>query len=273
MNAVVGYVIAAVVAVVIARIAAGPGPGAARHPSMGLADVAGRHVSILGGLAGFAVTGMVLLVTLGRNLPDASGTSFTTLLTMFFVAYIGFLGTSLMFANITDAEASGSFDVPAAIFAAATVTQFYTVAIGWFALRPLFETFGLPRLADLAGWILAASTASSYALVASQLQRSGFVRAGMTGAIAVIGVGVAIVYAILAGSFGWRSPDSTLSLVMTAIILGAPAYAFVMALPMLARDEGRAGRLGAVYPAAILAYSQGAVVFVTFLLLSVLGLV
>jgi hypothetical protein len=46
-----------------------------------------------------------------------------------------------------------------------------------------------------------------------------------------------------------------------------------MALPMLARDEGRAGRLGAVYPAAILAYSQGAVVFVTFLLLSVLGLV
>jgi hypothetical protein len=60
---------------------------------------------------------------------------------------------------------------------------------------------------------------------------------------------------------------------MTAIILGAPAYAFVMALPMLARDEGRAGRLGAVYPAAILAYSQGAVVFVTFLLLSVLGLV
>jgi hypothetical protein len=31
----------------------------------------------------------VLLVTLGRNLPDASGTPYTTLLAMFFVAYTG----------------------------------------------------------------------------------------------------------------------------------------------------------------------------------------
>jgi hypothetical protein len=272
MVAVIGFVTAAAVSVAIVWLAAGRDHAVRRDSSVDLAEIAGRHVTILGGLAGFAVTGMVLLVTLGRNIPDASGTSFTTLLTMFFVAYVGFLGTSFMFANVTESEATTGFDVPAAMFAGATITQFFTIAIGWFALRPLFETFGLPRLAELAGWLVAASSVTSFALIATQLLRSGVASPRITLVIAVVGAAATSAYAVLAVWFGWRSPESTLALVVGAFGLGVPAYGLVAALPILARQERTASRLAAYGPRLLLAYAQGAVVFVGFLLLAVLGL-
>jgi hypothetical protein len=271
MAAVVGYLVAAGVAIVIAWFAAGRGHAASRDASVDLAEIGGRHVPILGGLAGFAVTGMVLLVTLGRDLPEASGTSFTTLLTMFFVAYMGFFGTSLMFANIPDPEPSADFDVPGAAFAGAAVTLWFTVAIGWLALRPLFETFGLERLAELAGWLVAASTIASYGLVSRHLYQSGFVSARMTATMLVVAVTATLVYALLAAWFGLRSPDSTLALTVSMFIIAAPAYALLTALPIIARQERLADALARNGRVLILGYAQGAVVFVGFLLLSILG--
>jgi len=43
----------------------------------------------------------------------------------------------------------------------------FTVIIGWLALRPLFETFGLTRLAQLAGWLLVVSAAAGYGRVST----------------------------------------------------------------------------------------------------------
>jgi hypothetical protein len=271
MAAVVGYLVAAGVAIAIAWFAAGRGHAASRDPSVDLAEIGGRHVPILGGLAGFAVTGMVLLVTLGRDLPEASGTSFTTLLTMFFVAYMGFFGTSLMFANIPNPEPAAGFDVPGAAFAGAAVTLWFTVAIGWLALRPLFETFGLDRLAELAGWLLAVSTIASYGLVGRHLYQSGFVTARMTVTIPVLAVAATLVYGLLAAWFGMRSPDSTLALTVSMFIIGVPAYALLTALPIIARQQRFAPALASYGRFLILGYAQGAIVFVGFLVLSILG--
>ena len=55
--------------------------------------------------------------------------------------------------------------MPAAAFAGAAVTLHFTVIIGWIALRPMFETFGLTRLAEPAGWLLIAATVGGYGLV------------------------------------------------------------------------------------------------------------
>jgi hypothetical protein len=271
MAAVVGYLVAASVAIAISWFAAGRGDAVSRDPSVDLPEIGGRHVPILGGLAGFAVTGMVLLVTLGRDLPDASGTSFTTLLTMFFVAYMGFFGTSLMFANIPDPEPAAGFDVPGAAFAGAAVTLWFTVAIGWLALRPLFETFGLVRLAELAGWLLAASTIASYGLVSRHLYQSGFVSARMIVTMLVAAVAATLVYALLAAWFVLRSPDSALALTVSMFIIAAPAYAFLTTLPITARHHRLAPVLARYGRFLILGYAQGAVVFVGFLLLSILG--
>ena len=102
MAAVAGYLIATGAATAITWAAAGRRHTVRRDPTINLGEAGGRHVGSVASLSGFAVTGMVLIVTLGRNLPDASGTSFTTLLTMFFVAYMGYFATSLMFANTSD---------------------------------------------------------------------------------------------------------------------------------------------------------------------------
>jgi hypothetical protein len=66
---VAGYLVAAAAAVAVALIAAGRRYAITREESIDLGVLGSRHVAILGGLAGFAVTGLALLVTLGRNLP------------------------------------------------------------------------------------------------------------------------------------------------------------------------------------------------------------
>ena len=104
MIAVVGYLMSAVVTVTIGWIAVGRNQVLTRDPTFDPTDVARRYVTIMGSLAGFAVTGMIFLVTLGRSLPGASDPSFTAVVAMFLVAYIGFLATSILFGNMTPAE-------------------------------------------------------------------------------------------------------------------------------------------------------------------------
>jgi hypothetical protein len=272
MAAVVGYLIAASVATLMVWAAADRGGPVARDRSIDLAELGGRHVSIVGGLAGFAVTGMVLIVTLGRSLPDASGTPFTTLLTMFFVAYMGFFATSVQFANIADADPSDPFDVPGAAFAGAAVTLFFTVAIGWFALRLLFETFGLVRLADLAGVLLPISSVAAYGLLATHLSRSGFASTRVIAIIPIAAIVGMLLYALAAAMFGLRSSGATLSLIVTAFVLGAPVYALLTAGPFLARQPRLAPALATYGRRVVLGYAQGAATFVGFLLLGVWGL-
>ncbi|TMF19181.1 MAG: hypothetical protein E6I36_12840 [Chloroflexi bacterium] len=62
MVAVVGYLVAAAAAIAVACIAAGRRYAITREASIDLGVLGSRHVAILGGLAGFAVTGLVLLV-------------------------------------------------------------------------------------------------------------------------------------------------------------------------------------------------------------------
>jgi hypothetical protein len=232
-----GYLVAAGVAIGCVWAVAGRGYRVARDPAVDLGAVAGQHVGIVGGLAGFAVTGLVLLVTLGRDLPDASATSFTTLITMFFVAYLGFFATSLLYANISDPGPSEGFDLPAALFAVASITLNLTVLLGYLALIPLFETFDLPRLAEIARWILVATIIAGYWMLAHHLYRTGHARLQLLVTMFLLAVFTTLVFAALAGWLGWRSPDSTLLLTLALGFFGAAAFAFHTALPILARQE------------------------------------
>ena len=272
MTAVAGYLVATTVAIAISWIVAGSGYTVSRDRSVNLGEVGGRHVSILAGLSGFAVTGMVLLVTLGRTLPGASGTPFTTLLTMFLVAYMGYFATSLMFANISDTETKTGFDVPSAAYAGAAVTLYFTVIVGWLALRPLFQTFGFMRMADLAGWLLLAAAIGGYGLVAQHLYRSGYATGRLATLIPLLSAAVALAFGLSVTLLGLRSPDATLDLTIAAFVMGAAAFGLLTILPVVAHQKGLAPHLARYGPYLILAYAQAVVVVVAFLLLSIFGL-
>jgi hypothetical protein len=271
MVAVIGFLLAAGTSIVVVWLAAGRGYEVVRDPGAKLNEVSGRHITIVSGLAGFAVTGIVLLVTLGTDVSDPTSTSFTTLLTMFFVAYVGYFATSSLFANIPEPKPTDGFDVTGAAFAGAAITLYFTIVIGWLALVPMFETFGLVVMADLAGWLLVAAIAGGYAMVAQQLHRSGFASARLVVVIPLVAAAATFAYGIAVGWSGQRSPEATLQLTVTGLLLGSIGFAMLAAMPILARETRLAPVLAARGQYLVLAYIEGTIVLVGFMLLSVLG--
>jgi hypothetical protein len=81
------------VAVLIASRRNSPHHG--RHPWL-LHDTTKLHVGIMGSLAGFAFTGVVLVVSLARDRPGIVGTSLDTVIVMFLVAYLWWVGNAFL---------------------------------------------------------------------------------------------------------------------------------------------------------------------------------
>jgi hypothetical protein len=271
MTAVIGFAIAATIAVAVTWLFVGRHDAPRRDPSVELSSVSIQYVAILGALSGFAITGVVLLVTLGQGLPDSSGTSFTTLLAMFFVAYLGYFAASLLYANVSRNHPNVGFDIEGASYASAAVTLNLTVVLGWLALVPLFDTFGLTRMADLAGVLLIVAILGGYWAVALQLYRSGYASPRMTVVIELIAIVATLAYAGLSGALGLRSPDSALDLTIALSILGSIAFAVQFGLPIMAGHARLGPFLAANIRFIVVAVTQASMVFVGFLLLAVLG--
>jgi hypothetical protein len=273
MTAVVGFLVAGTIAIVAALLVAGPRYVVTRDPTFELEDVSSRLVGVMSALAGFAVTGLVFLVTQARNVPDPTSTSFTTVLAMFVVAYMGYFTSSLLFANVSHRIENATFDLAAAQYAGASISLF-SVFIGWLALKPLFETFGLAPIAGLTGWLLIGAVVVGYGLLATALYRSGYASASLTIMLPVLAVGVTLAYAILVGVFAptLRSEDATVKLTVVAFVAGVPAYSSLTILPIAASRERLAFILASRWHLALVAYAEGSMVLIGFLLLGVLGL-
>lgn len=273
MPAAIGFLIVATAAVAAALYLAGPHHTGVRDPSFELEDVSARQVPILGALAGFAVTGVVFLVTQAQNVPDPTSTSFTTVVTMFVVAYMGYFSSSVLFANVSHKTQDSPFDLAAAQYAGASVSLF-SVFIGWFALKPLFETFDLTEVARLTGWLLIGAMAVGYGVLASALFRSGYATARMAVVLALVGAigtgSYALVVNVLAPDL--RSPDATLHLTVLAFLIGVPAYGAMTVLPIAAHRPRWAPVLADRWHLAIIGYAQAVTVMIGFMLLAVLGL-
>lgn len=278
MTIVIGYLVAIAVSVVGIWIVAGRRFEVVRDPEVNLAEVGGRHVGLLSGLAGYSVTGMVLLVTLGRTLPDTGGTSYTTVVTMFFMAWMAFSGTAFVFANLADprpATDSGrhhGFDVAAAQFAGGAATLEFAFGLGWLALRPLFEAFDLERLTELMAFISIGIAFASYGLMAHQLSRSGYGPARILVAIPVFATFTTIAYGLAVGALGLRSEEATLNLIVVSFSIGLVAFFGLTTLTITAAHGRSARFLVRFGPYLVLGYGQSVVVLVGFLLLSILGL-
>ena len=82
----------------------------------------------------------------------------------------------------------------------------------------------------------------------------------------------ALVFGLLVGRLGLRSPDATLDLTVAAFVMGAAAFGLLTVLPVLAHQKRLAPHLAKYGPFLILAYAQAVVVVVALLLLSIFGL-
>jgi hypothetical protein len=269
--ALLGYAAAVAIAIAIVWRLAGLRHMVAPDPTFELTDVGPRYVSILGGLSGFAVTGVVLLVGQTANLAGA-GANLTTVLAMFVVAYMGLLSVGFQFASISD-KVRSPFDMAAAQFAGASISLYF-IYVGWFALRPLFQAFGLTEVADITSWLLLLANLAGFPLLASALYRSGYASARVVTllpliVVLVVGAYVLVVRALVPAGY---VTEATLVLTLVGFVPGAAMYAAGSALPLLARQERLAPILAERWHLVVLGYAVSVMVLVELLLVSVLGI-
>ncbi|HEY2179813.1 MAG TPA: hypothetical protein VGH15_14675 [Caulobacteraceae bacterium] len=191
---VLGFVVAAVIGLAVVLALAGPRTAAFdSHPWL-LDETAKSHVNILAGLAGFAFTGVVLVVTLVRDRTAAGDTALDIVITMFLVAYLWWIGGAFLISFLPSAEAAGGL-APRVHFSLATTLEYRTVFLSWFALLPLLQANGFGRLAPVLDFLLPASLLCGSVLVSMASDGLGLLRVWETYLSALVAIVIALAYA------------------------------------------------------------------------------
>ena len=243
------------------------------HPWL-LSDTAKLHVTIMGGLAGFAVTGIVLLVSLARDRSDIAAGSFDTVVVMFIVAYFYYVGNAFLISYLPHPDTSGDL-VPRVHFSLASTIEYRTLFVSWFALRPLFDAYGLNRPADVLAVLLPLSLALGSVLIAMVVDGLGLMRFKETYISAAVGTGLALVYAgivwLVAPDAGTANSALYLTIVMFCVNGAGYAFAALTSLspryPGIERFYERHGRN------IVIADMQLTMVTLAFLWLAVIGVI
>ena len=238
-----------------------------------LREVAGRLVVVSGGLAGFAVTGMVLLVTLAKDEANAETDAFNATVFMFLTSYLFFVAAAFVFAFLPRADADGK--QPARIqFGLAANLMFRSVMIVWFALRPLMETFGLGVLADFAGGAITFSLALGGIFVVAILYGIGVITLRETVILPAITTIVWVSVSLLALTILPELQSTKSSLYLTAALYGLNAMTFFhFSLGLLAGMFDHVRAFSTRYSRDVtLVDTQGTMVLLTFLWMSIMGI-
>ena len=235
----VGFLLAAAIGLV--AVLAVDRRGSARSDSYPwkLYDTAHMHVGIMGGLAGFAFTGIVLVVTLAHDRPGVAENSLDTVIVMFLVAYLWWVGNAFLISYIPHDGASGEL-VPRIHFSLASAIEYRTVFLSWFALLPLLEANGLGRLSYILYFLLPASLLFGSVLIAMAADGLGLLRVWETYFSAAVGTILALGYAAIVAFAvpGARSPYSTLYLALVLFCINGLGFGLAALTPLSPRYAG-----------------------------------
>lgn len=192
-----------------------------------LDEVSKLHVQIVGTLAGFAFTGVVLVVTLVHGISGRAETSLEAVIAMFLVSYLFWVGSAFLISYLPHAGTSGDF-VRRVHFSLASTIEYRTVFLSWFALVPLLQTNGLSRLLPLLYVLLAVSLLLGSLLVAMATDGLGLVFIKEIYFSAAVATGLAGAYWIVAAFVApeVRSSYSTLSLAVIIFFINGLGFAF-----------------------------------------------
>lgn len=239
-----------------------------------LDGVSQLHVTIVGTLAGFAFTGVVLVVTLAHDRPGRAEISLDTVVVMFLVSYLYWVGSAFLISYLPHASTSGDF-VQRVHFSLASTIEYRTVFLSWFALLPLLQANGLGRLVPVLDFLLPASLLLGSLLLAMATDGLGLMSIKEIYFSAAVGTGLALTYAITVALAlpGIRSPYSSLYLAVVMFCVNGIGFALAAGTPLGAQYEGvrrfyeRHGRK------IIIADMQMTMVSLSFLWLAVVGVI
>jgi hypothetical protein len=269
-----GFLVAAVIG--LAVVLAAYRRGEARlesHPWM-LHEVAKLHVHILASLAGFAFTGVVLIVTFARERAGALGAPLDIVIVMFLVAYLWWVGGAFLISYLPNKETSGDL-VPRVHFSLATTMEYRTVFLSWFALLPLLQADGLGRLAPVLYFLLPASLLCGSVLVSMAADGLGLLRVWETYLSAAVGIALALAYAALVAFLtpGARSTDTPLYLGLVIFSINGLGFALASLTPLSPRYAGVRRFFDQHGRRIVVADMQLTMVSLAFLWLGVVGVI
>src|SRR2546425_3919981 len=274
MWVVLGFLVAAAIGLVV--VLAAYRRGAVHldsHPWI-LHETAKSHVDILGGLAGFAFTGVVLVVTLARDRTGAADTSLDIVIVMLLVAYLWWVGGAFLISYIPHRETSGEL-APRVHFSLASAMEYRTVFLSWFALLPLLQANGLGRLAPVLYFLLPASLLCGSVLISMAADGLGLMRFWETYLSAAVGIVLALGYAAIVAFVipSARSAYSPLYLALVIFCLNGLGFALAALTPLSPRYAG-VGRFYKQHGGRIVvADMQLTMVSLAFLWLGVVGVI
>ncbi len=237
-----------------------------------LDQVSQLHVAIVGTLAGFAFTGVVLVVTLAHDRQGRAEISFDTVVVMFLIAYLYWVGSAFLISYLPRASTSADL-VQRVHFSLASTIEYRTVFLSWFALLPLLQANGLGRLAPVLYVLLPASLLLGSLLVAMATDSLGLMLMKEIYFSAAVGTGLALAYGMVVAVAlpGMRSPYSSLYLALVIFCVNGVGFALAALTPLVSqygsvrRFYERHGRR------IIIADMQVTMISLSFLWLAVVG--
>jgi hypothetical protein len=236
MWAVLGFLLAAAIGLVIVLVVSRRRLAhLGTHPWI-VYDAAKGHVGIMASLAGFAFTGVVLVVTFARDRTGVAGSSLDTVIVMFLVAYLWWVGNAFLITYIPHDETSGKL-VPRVHFSLASTIEYRTVFLSWFALLPLLEANGLGHLSHVLYFLLPASLLCGSALIAMAADGLGLLRVWETYFSAAVSLVLALGYtAVVEFAFPEaRSQYSTLYLALVIFCINGLCFGLASLTPLSPR--------------------------------------
>jgi hypothetical protein len=270
--AILGFLLAA--AIGLALVLAASRRGSARrddYPWL-LEEVMKLHVVIVGTLAGFAFTGVVLVVSIVRERPAAAQISLDAVIVMFLVAYLWWVGGAFLISYLPHIGASGDL-VQRVHYSLASTIEYRTVFLSWFALLPLLQANDLGRLVPVLYFLLPVSLLLGSILLAMVTDGLGLMRVGEIYLSAAIGTSLALAYA---GIVAWvfpvaRSPHSSLHLALVIFGVNSIGFALAALTPLSPRYPGIKRFFDRYGRQIVIADMQLTMVSLGFLWLAVVG--
>ena len=213
--------------------------GTERHddPPWVLSDLAGQHVFIMAGLAGFAVTGIVLIVGLVQKGSTASVLPLSTVVIMMLVAYFFYVGNAFLFSYFLPNRDASKNVPPRVHFALGSTMEYRTLFVSWLALMPLLDAYGLELPREVLGWLVPASMVFGSIIITVVTTGVGLMRIREVVVTLILATALAHGYGVLVRFLlpGLRWEFS--SIAVTIIIFGLNGAGFMLAAltPLSAR--------------------------------------
>lgn len=201
-----------------------------------LQEISRLHVMIVGNLAGFAFTGVVLVVTLSRERTGGAQILLDTVIVMFFVAFLYWIGASFQISFFPNVLSSGDF-VQRFHFGLALTIEYRTLFLSWFALLPLLQANGFGALLPILYFLLPASLVIGSVLIAMVNDGLGIMDVRHTYYSGAIATALALAYAGLTTFLvhGARSPYSAIYLTVLIFCLNGAGFILSTIAPLAQR--------------------------------------